>query len=84
MNIGFARGFISIAHRGMRGDKAGQLQSQGRAGRVLTLVLAAGNPDGLTEELSPKDGLKVDGALSERRFPNRLRVRGWFGGRLAA
>jgi hypothetical protein len=46
----------------MRGDKAGQLQSQGRAGRVLTLVLAAGNPDGLTEEISLKDGLKVDGA----------------------
>ena len=62
MNIGFARGFISIAHRGRRGDKAGQLQSQGRAGQVLTLVLAGGNPDDLTEELCFKDGLKVDGA----------------------
>ena len=46
----------------MRADKAGQLQSYGRDGRVLTLVLAAGSPDGLTEELSLKDGLKVHGA----------------------
>jgi hypothetical protein len=36
-----------------------------------------------TEEVSFKDGPKVDGAQAERWFPNRLKARGWFGERLA-